>query len=586
MFCSKHQNEIEGLVDVNCPVCCSDCREPNMVDVVSPRCRCIKKARPSFGFEGNKPVCCSDCREPNMIDVVSLRCPCIKKARPLFGFEGNKPVCCSDCREPNMVDVVSTLCECKKHQPIFGFEGGRPLCCSECREPNMVDVVNQRCHCKRSRVCFGFEGGRPGYCAECRLPGMIDLISRFCQGEFHPKDGVRTRVKSKNGNLCFVCRHFGKIRHGKEAAVLFALQAAGLHSYLHDKPIGGNSCSKFRPDFFFCSKETQSIVIVEVDEDQHIHYAPDCESTRMIQIWETLGHIPLTFVRYNPDTCDNHYTTVQRQTDLIALVKKSLETQEMETGLSVRYIAYTKARETECRAVFLTQLEEYKSLIPSSSSSSSSTSFSTPETRRLFFDNVAVDDQSEEDEFDEEEANGQNVDETQLVTDDCDNGSTTMVDLPARSRTNARVIALATKTSSCSTINAINTTTNTSTATSNQFILICTFFSRTKFQALLARVCEITKDVENFFYTIHIQPKSYNQNKHVVFFTRALLKVFFYLFDDCHCNNKVRYDAQEIQRKPFKVHSPFFKPDGLGINLSRFHEVERMNQYSGTHSAC
>jgi hypothetical protein len=71
-----------------------------------------------------------------------------------------------------------------------------------------------------------------------------------------------------------------------------------LKNPIHDKPVGGE-CGKYRPDFLYDA--TTHFVVVEVDEDQHRSYDPECERIRMINIVEAVG-MRCVFVRYNPDT--------------------------------------------------------------------------------------------------------------------------------------------------------------------------------------------------------------------------------------------------------------------------------------------
>jgi len=70
-----------------------------------------------------------------------------------------------------------------------------------------------------------------------------------------------------------------------------------LKNPIHNKPVGGE-CGKYRPDFLYDA--TTHFVIVEVDEDQHRGYDPECERIRMINIVQALG-LRCVFVRYNPD---------------------------------------------------------------------------------------------------------------------------------------------------------------------------------------------------------------------------------------------------------------------------------------------
>jgi hypothetical protein len=73
--------------------------------------------------------------------------------------------------------------------------------------------------------------------------------------------------------------------------------ATDLGTPIHDKPVGGD-CGKYRPDFRYDA--LTHFVVVEVDEDQHKGYDPECERIRMINIVQAVG-MRCVFVRYSPD---------------------------------------------------------------------------------------------------------------------------------------------------------------------------------------------------------------------------------------------------------------------------------------------
>ncbi len=58
-------------------------------------------------------------------------------------------------------------------------------------------------------------------------------------------------------------------------------------------------CSTRRPDVFIDMGEY--VVVVEIDEDQHVSYDKTCENKRIMQIFADAGRRPLVVVRFNPD---------------------------------------------------------------------------------------------------------------------------------------------------------------------------------------------------------------------------------------------------------------------------------------------
>ena len=43
------------------------------------------------------------------------------------------------------------------------------------------------------------------------------------------------------------------------------------------------------------------VIIVEIDENQHIDYDCSCENKRIMELSQDVGHRPIIFIRFNPD---------------------------------------------------------------------------------------------------------------------------------------------------------------------------------------------------------------------------------------------------------------------------------------------
>jgi hypothetical protein len=105
-------------------------------------------------------------------------------------------------------------------------------------------------------------------------------------------------------------------------------------SWVADKVIT-DGCSRRRPDLLL--DLGNQIIIVEVDENQHINYDCSCEHKRIMELSQDVGHKPIVFIRFNPD----EYTDANGQ-DItscwgvngkgICVVKKSKE-KEWESRL-------------------------------------------------------------------------------------------------------------------------------------------------------------------------------------------------------------------------------------------------------------
>ena len=59
-------------------------------------------------------------------------------------------------------------------------------------------------------------------------------------------------------------------------------------------------CSKRRPDLLLDLGE--QVIIIEIDENQHIDYDCSCENKRLMELSQDLQHRPIVFIRFNPDS--------------------------------------------------------------------------------------------------------------------------------------------------------------------------------------------------------------------------------------------------------------------------------------------
>ena len=90
----------------------------------------------------------------------------------------------------------------------------------------------------------------------------------------------------------------------KEYAVVdFIKTTFPSFQWIADKIIHGG-CSKRRPDLLI--DLGNQIVIIEVDENQHIDYDCSCENKRIMELSQDIGHRPIVFIRFNPDDYDKN----------------------------------------------------------------------------------------------------------------------------------------------------------------------------------------------------------------------------------------------------------------------------------------
>jgi hypothetical protein len=107
------------------------------------------------------------------------------------------------------------------------------------------------------------------------------------------------------------------------------------YEWVSDKIINGG-CSKRRPDLLL--DLLYQVIIIEIDENQHIDYDCSCENKRIMELSQDLGHRPIIFIRFNPDDYIKNDLTITSCWGLnkqgICVIKKS-KRDEWEQRLNV-----------------------------------------------------------------------------------------------------------------------------------------------------------------------------------------------------------------------------------------------------------
>ena len=103
---------------------------------------------------------------------------------------------------------------------------------------------------------------------------------------------------------------------------------------MQDKRIQ-DGCSARRPDILISLG--YQVIIVKVDESQHIDYVCTCENKRLMKLSQDVGHRPIVFIRFNPDAYTENGLNVTScfiQNTLGYLVKKKSKQKERQHRLS------------------------------------------------------------------------------------------------------------------------------------------------------------------------------------------------------------------------------------------------------------
>lgn len=302
--CGKVTGPIFGFLSDKKGVCCDECKEDGMVDVKHPLCACEQRAY--YGITGTKkPTHCSEHREPEMVNVVNKRCPC--GVIPSFGYDHDRTrLCCIKCKKPDMVDLANDKCQTCGVTAIFGYVGRPPIRCGEHKESDMTDLKHWLCIVCGKRACFGYkDDAKPTYCNVDKKDRMIDIV--------HPRCSSCNlfRVHKKNG-LCGYCNPESMKRQKTSEMTLLKFLDDNKVEHVHNKSIGFE-CGSYRPDFLIdCGTH---YIVVENDENQHETYEQECEIVRMINIEQALG-LRTIFLRYNPDAykIDGETTRIYKTT--------------------------------------------------------------------------------------------------------------------------------------------------------------------------------------------------------------------------------------------------------------------------------
>ena len=228
--------------------------------------------------------------------------------QPTFNKPGEKTaIFCSKHKKDGMVNVKFKTCQ---HEgcttgPTFNKPGEKiAIFCSKHKKEGMVDITHKTCQHEGCTTQPTFN--KPGekiaiFCSKHKKDGMINVISKTCNNEW-----CNIQVTEKFEGYCLYCyvnmfpeKPITRNYKTKERAVVEFIKSEFPNiDIVSDKKIL-NGCSKRRPDIFI--DLGYQIVIIEIDENQHIDYDCSCENKRLMELSKDVGHCPIVFIRFNPD---------------------------------------------------------------------------------------------------------------------------------------------------------------------------------------------------------------------------------------------------------------------------------------------
>lgn len=247
-------------------------------------------------------IYCSVHAKENMINMYTKACQdgeC--NLIPVFNYSGeSKGIYCFKHKMPEMVDVNAIKClKCGAHAH-YGKPGYPATSCGTCKEPGMLINPNARCKiigCNQ-RAYWG-KKFIMSYCEEHKAEDDQNYAERPCSS--CGLDYVLNEI-----GLCELCdpQSFKKYALAKQKSLVDYLLSNGFEPTSVDKSIYHSECGKERPDIVF--EYHDRVLIVECDEFQHKGRNCVCEQTRMVNISQAYGGLPVIFIRFNPDNYRSH----------------------------------------------------------------------------------------------------------------------------------------------------------------------------------------------------------------------------------------------------------------------------------------
>ena len=341
---------IYNFSDNNKGIYCKKHKQEGMLNIINKK-RCIEEECnkfPSYNYINNKALYCFTHKKENMINVVSKRCiydNCNKI--PIYNYENEHTgIYCKEHCLDNMINIKDNKCiekECmiRSNYNLDGQKRG--LYCFKHKKEEMIDVINKKCiynNCK-TRPSFNYIYNiSPIYCAKHRLDDMINISDNKCINlncniiatynyeektyaiycSSHKKEGmIDIRSRCCITPLCYTRVHNNKYNgYCLRCFVYLFPDKPNSHNYktkeisvveyikkefeditiITDKKIQ-EGCSRRRPDILI--DLGYQVIIVEVDENQHIDYDCSCENKRIMELSQDIGHRPIIFIRFNPD---------------------------------------------------------------------------------------------------------------------------------------------------------------------------------------------------------------------------------------------------------------------------------------------
>ena len=256
-----------------------------------------------------------------------------------FGTEWGKAIHCNIHRVEGEEDVKHERCKfpgCKT-LASYGYLFHKKDRCGVHKEGRVL-LNNPKCEECRTHKPFWTddETNIPKRCDDHQKPGDKNIVEKPCS-----RCGLEEFINETN-QLCTNCDRFINVKVRKEIIIKNLFGENAIKYTRWDKKIP-EGCSSRRPDCFIEGTETN--IIVEIDENQHKNYAPECEIIRMKQLFFDIGtEQGLYVIRYNPDEFKRHGEDTdvkpsKRQKRLFQMIRWCQE-KPITNKIVVKYLFY------------------------------------------------------------------------------------------------------------------------------------------------------------------------------------------------------------------------------------------------------
>jgi hypothetical protein len=251
--------------------------------------------RPIYDIPDGKGTRCKQHKEDNMIHIIKRKTcnDCDKPA--VYNEKGKRPLYCYVHKKDNMTNVKDSVCQEDKcmTSASYGKPGDILSCCAAHRKPGMIKRPNGRCKKCINPAIYG-TNKTALHCEEHKTEDDENLAEKCCTS------CNLTMILNKD-NLCEYCdpTTFQSTKLAKQNLLMSYLDKRMLKGSSTDIIVNEGACGKERPDRVY--ELDDKIIIIECDENQHRDRACECEQTRMINIGEGYGGLPVYFIRWNPD---------------------------------------------------------------------------------------------------------------------------------------------------------------------------------------------------------------------------------------------------------------------------------------------